>query len=301
VAEALRLSKAWLDGQVVDSTVATTSPLAFTLQYGLGAFEGLRSYQWADGRRMVFRLSDHVARLLYSSRVATIEVSYSSEQLVAACLDLLRANDIGDSYLRPTVFLGDHSIGIGSSNPTHVFIAQRRFPSTLYASKEISVCVSPLCRSRANGHLAKAKLCGAYFVGAIAKRQALAAGFDEAILLDDRGQVTEATAENVFVVKSGAVYTPGSSLPLLAGITRETLMRLPGLPPVEEREFGRELLDSADEIFLAGTAAEITGISHLDGRLLGPNPVTRLFRDAYTRLMRAQTEAAVPEGWFTFY
>ena len=272
----------WLDGAFVPWNDAQVHLLTHTLHYGLGAFEGIRCYRRADGRSAVFRLDDHVERLLLSAHICTIDVPYTRAQITAACLETLRRNQMVEGYLRPLVFIGAPIMGLGTlDNPTRVAIAA--FVWGAYLGDEglragIRARVSSFTRSGVNSAMSKGKICGQYVNSILAKREAQASGHDEAILLDANGHVTEATGENLFMVKGGRLFTAPLSSPILAGVTRDTVIRL-------ARDSGREVVEAvlardqlyiADEVFLTGTAAELTPVREIDRRRVGSGGVGSL-------------------------
>ncbi|MBI5479740.1 MAG: branched-chain amino acid transaminase [Deltaproteobacteria bacterium] len=297
----------WLDGTFVPWDDAKVHLLTHTLHYGLGAFEGIRCYRRADGRSAVFRLVEHVDRLLRSAHICTIDVPYSREQLAAACLETLRQNAMAEGYLRPLVFLGDPLMGLGTlENPTRVAIAA--FVWGAYLGDEglrtgIRARVSSFTRTGVNSAMSKGKICGQYVNSILAKREAHATGHDEAIMLDQHGHVAEATGENLFVVTGGQLLTAPLSSPILGGITRDSVLRLArdaGLA-VREEVFTRDQLYVADEVFLTGTAAELTPVREIDGRRVGRGevgPLTRQLQEAYFDVVKGATPR-YPE-WVTY-
>jgi branched-chain amino acid aminotransferase len=302
-----KVEKIWVDGQLVAWDAATDHVLAHTLHYGLGAFEGIRSYERADGRGAIFRLQEHIQRLLESCHIATIEVPYTAEQLGAACLQVLRANRLTSAYLRPLVYLGPGALGLGSlDNPVRTVVAA--FEWGAYLGEEglrrgIRCKVSAFRRGGVDATVSKAKLCGQYVTSILAKRDALKSGFDEAILLDPNGLVAEGSGENVFVVKQGVLRTPPTSSAILAGITRDTVLQLArqlGLP-VLEQSITRDELWTADEVFMTGTAAEITPVREIDGRRIGrgePGPVTRQLQEVFFGIVKGRDSQH--ERWLTY-
>jgi branched-chain amino acid aminotransferase len=298
----------WLDGKFVAWDQATIHILTHTLHYGLGAFEGIRCYQRADGRSAVFRLSEHVDRLFRSSRICMIDVPYARDQIAAACVETLRHNHMVEAYLRPLVFIGDPMMGLGSlDNPTRVAIIAYLWGSYLGdegLKSGIRCKVSSFTRSGVNSSMSKGKICGQYVNSILAIRDALKSGCDEAIMLDGQGHVAEATGENVFVVQHGRVYTPPLSSPILAGVTRETVMQLArdlGLEVVET-VMTRDQLYIADEVFLSGTAAELTPVREIDERRVGdgsPGGVTRRVQETFFAEVRTAEVPRYPQ-WHTW-
>jgi branched-chain amino acid aminotransferase len=291
-----KASKIWLDGTLRPWDEAQVHILTHTLHYGLGAFEGIRCYKGKD-RSYVFRLKEHIDRLFASAQMVLMDMPYTREQVMQACLDTLKANGQVEAYLRPLAFMGAGEMGVGSmSNPTRVSIITWYWGPYLGkegVEKGIRCKVSSFRRMSNHGFLAKGKICGQYVNSILAKREALISGFNEAIMLDDDGFVAEATGENIFVVKNGKIRTPPYGAAILGGITRDTVIQLAkdlGLT-VEETRFSREELYTADEVFLCGTAAEITPVRDVDGRTVGsgtPGPVVTKIRETYMQVVRGE-------------
>lgn len=290
-----KVDKIWLDGELVDWDDANVHILTHTLHYGLGAFEGIRCYQTHDGRSAVFRLDDHIRRLLDSARIVTIPVAQTRAELVAACLETIRANRLTECYLRPLVFIGDGAMGLyATSNPTRIAIVAWKWGAYLgeeAAQKGIRAKISSFTRPGINMVMAKGKVVGHYVNSVLAKREVMAAGYQEAILLDAQGYVAEASGENVFVIRDGEVATPPVGSAILGGITRDTvirLMRQMGLSVVE-RLIARDELYIADELFLVGTAAELTPVREIDDRKVGAGvrgEITARVQERYFQVVR---------------
>jgi branched-chain amino acid aminotransferase len=305
------VDKVWVDGTLVPFSEAQVHVLTHTLHYGLGAFEGIRAYKRADGSGAVFRLGEHIDRLFDSCHICTIDVPFSREQLVQACVDTMRANKMVEAYLRPIVFLGDGELGLGSlGNPVRTVIAVYEWGAYLGEEglrRGIRAKVSSFTRGGLNSTMSKGKICGQYVNSVLAKREAIKAGYSEAILLDDRGLVAEASGENIFLVKKGRIKTPPPSSAILAGITRDTVITLArehGIT-VEETPFSRDELYIADEVFFTGTAAELTPVREIDDRRVGAGecgPVTRKLQDAFFEVVkgRAGQEKPTHPNWLTF-
>jgi branched-chain amino acid aminotransferase len=267
--------KIWLDGRFVDWADATIHILTHTLHYGLGVFEGIRCYRTADERSAVFRLGDHVQRLFDSAHINLMEIPFSPAQIEEAVLETLRRNRLAEGYVRPLVFiawgkyLGEDSMETG-----------------------IRAKVSTFIRHHVNAKMSKGKTCGDYVNSILAKREALLDGYDEAIMLDGQGFVSEATGENVFLVRAGVLETPPLAT-VLGGITRSTVIEIArdkGIPVVE-RAITRDELYIADEIFLTGTAAEVTPIREVDRRTIGSGrrgPVTGTLQSAFFDVVKGR-------------
>jgi branched-chain amino acid aminotransferase len=298
---------AWLDGKIIDSEKAQVSLMAYTLHYGLGVFEGIRAYDGAKGPA-VFRLREHMKRLHRSARLVRMEIPHSVDELVDGCMETLGKNGLKQGYARPIAFVDDGKRGLGASN-NRVRVGIVVWPWGAYLGEEgvrkgIRVQVSSVSRMSMRAFLPKGKICGQYVNSIIAKRAAQVAGFDEAILLDEHGYVAEATGENVFLVDRGELITPPTSQPILEGITRDSVMRLArhlGLKVREER-FARDALLAADEIFLCGTAAEVTPVRDVDGHSIGNGgrgPVTEKLQASYADATRGKLAGF--EEWLSPY
>jgi branched-chain amino acid aminotransferase len=305
------VEKVWMDGALVPFSAAQVHVLTHTLHYGLGAFEGIRSYKRADGRSAVFRLSEHIDRLFSSCHICTIDIPFSREQLIAGCLETLRANKMSEAYLRPIVFLGDGELGLGTlGNPVRTVIAVYEWGAYLGDEglrKGIRAKISSFTRGGLNSTMSKGKICGQYVNSVLAKREVMRAGYSEAILLDDRGLVCEASGENIFIIERGRIKTPPLSSAILAGITRDaviTIARDLGFT-VEETTFSRDELYTADEVFLCGTAAELTPVREIDDRQVGAGeagPITRRLQDAFFEAAKGVVGHPQPSypQWLTF-
>ncbi|MBU6283918.1 branched-chain amino acid transaminase [bacterium] len=283
----------WMDGKFVPWAEANVHVLTHTLHYGLGTFEGVRCYKLVDGRSAIFRLPEHVRRLRDSAHILGIEIPFSQEELSEACLETLRRNRLDECYVRPLVFLGDGEMGLAATNPVRVAIAAWRWGAYLGdegKQKGITAKISSFHRLHSNTLMSKAKTVGNYVNSILASQEARSGGFGEALMLDTEGFVAEGSGENLFVVRDGVVRTPGAHS-ILPGITRDTAMRLlreSGLDVREER-VTRDDLYVADEIFLTGTAVEVTPVREVDRRRVGdgtPGPVTRQMQKRYDEVVR---------------
>lgn len=295
-----------MDGELVDYQDAQVHVLAHSLHYGLGAFEGIRCYERADGKRMIFRLSEHIQRLFESCKICTIEIPFTPAELERACIETVQANGFRDCYLRPLAFLGHAKMGLSAlGNPVHVAIASWDWGAYLGEdglNNGIHAKVSSFNRQHINASMVKGKITGQYVNSILAKREVMTAGYDEAIMLDTEGFVSEASGENIFVVYRGRVLTTPTGASILAGITRDTVMELLADRDIEvvEQRFSRDMLYTADEIFMSGTAAEITPVRAVDDRQVGdgkPGPITKIIQDAYFDQVRGSANGH-PE-WFT--
>ena len=291
----------WMDGEMVPWEEATVHVLSHALHYGTGVFEGIRAYQTDQGTA-VFRLTDHMERLHRSAQAYQMELEWSVEDLTKATKDLLAANGLVDGYIRPLVFLELGAIGLNPVNArVRTSIITWRWGA--YLGEEgvrdgIRVRVSSW-RRFPNDSFPNAKATGTYINSILAKREAMQSGFDEAIMLNQDGVISEGSGENIFIVSRGTVYTPPISVGCLDGFTRDavaTLLREDGFEVVE-RLLDRTDLYYADEMFLTGTAAEVTPAREIDNRPIGsgkPGPITQraqeLFNAAVTGKLTTHPE-----------
>jgi len=279
----------WIDGEFVAWDAARVHILTHTLHYGLGVFEGIRCYRTADGRSAVFRLGDHVRRLFDSAHINLMELPWRPQEIEEACLETLRQNHLAEGYLRPLAFIGDGEMGLNpGGNPIRVAViawAWGKYLGDEGMERGIRAKVSSFSRHFVNAKMTKGKTCGDYVNSILAKREALLDGYDEAILLDPQGLVSEASGENIFLVAGGVLRTPPLHS-VLAGITRESVIEIArdkGIP-VEEAPITRDELYIADELFLTGTAAEVTPVREVDRRRIGNGsrgPVTKALQAAF--------------------
>ncbi len=289
-----KVESIWIDGKLVPWDDATDHMLAHTLHYGVGAFEGIRAYQRADGKTAVFRLREHIDRLFDSAQICTMEIPFTREQLIDACAEVVRTNKMTSAYLRPLVYLGAGALGLGSFEPpVRTVVAAFEWGAYLGdegLKKGIRCIISGYTRSSSSSIMNKGKICGQYVTSVLAKRLALKSGYDEALMLDPQGFVAEGTGENIFVVKNGLVRTPPLGAAILAGITRDTAIQLLRERGVEVREemIARDELYTADEVFLTGTAAEVTPVREIDQRRVGKGefPITKGLQESFFAVVK---------------
>ncbi len=268
-----KTKKIWMDGRFVDWDDANVHVLTHTLHYGLGVFEGIRCYRTEKGSA-IFRLNEHVERLFDSAHIFMMKMPFSREEISSAIIETVKVNKIRECYIRPLVYLGYGAMGLyPKDNPIRVSIAV--WPWGAYLGDEgiqngIKIKVSSFTRHHVNVDMTRGKVCGYYVNSQIAKKEAIACGYDEALMLDTEGYVSEGSGENVFIVRNGRIKTtPLTSI--LEGITRDSVIQIAGDQkiPVTEERFTRDELYIADEAFLTGTAAEVTPIREVDGRKIG--------------------------------
>lgn len=286
-----RDGKIWMDGQLTDWRSAKIHVLTHSLHYGMSVFEGVRAYK-TDKGTVIFRLAEHTKRLLNSAKIFQMNVPYDIDTLMDAQKQVIRENRLETGYIRPIIWIGSEALGISARNNTiHTAIAAWAWGAYLGEDgmrRGIRVKISSFSRHHVNVSLVRAKASGYYINSILANQEATADGYDEAMLLDTEGFVSEGSGENVFIVKNSKLYTPDLAS-CLDGITRDSVITLAkdaGIEVIEKR-ITRDEVYCADEVFFSGTAAEITPIREVDNRQIGSGsrgPVTEkiqtLFFDA---------------------
>ncbi|GER18632.1 branched-chain amino acid transaminase [Variovorax boronicumulans] len=289
-----RDGKIWMDGELVDWRDAKIHVLSHTLHYGCGAFEGVRAYKTADGSTAIFRLAEHTERLFNSAKILRMKIPFSQEQLNEAQKQVVRENKLESCYLRPLIWIGSEKLGVSpKGNKIHAMVAAWSWGAYLGEEgmrRGIRVKTSSYTRHHVNITMTQAKTVSNYTNSILANMEALDDGYDEALLLDASGFVSEGAGENVFVVKGGVVYTPDLSAGALNGITRNTILHICkdlGIELVQKR-ITRDEVYVADEAFFTGTAAEVTPIRELDRIEIGNRgdggargPVTEKIQSAF--------------------
>ena len=297
--------KIWMDGKFVDWADANVHILTHTLHYGTGAFEGIRCYRTKKGPA-IFRLQEHVDRLFDSCRILNMEMPFTHAQITKAIKDLIKVNKLKECYIRPLVYLGYGAMGLyAKGNPVKVAVAA--WPWGAYLGDDgvkngIRVKVSSFARLHVNVTMVKSKTCGDYVNSTLAKSEAVACGYDEALILDTNGLVSEGTGQNIFIVKDGALMTPPLSS-VLEGITRKSIIEMAGKAKIKvcETNFTRDEVYISDEAFFTGTAAEVTPIREVDGRTIGngkPGPITKKLQTQFFNIVKGGTSAY--KSWLTY-
>lgn len=293
-----------MDGKFVDWDKANVHILTHTLHYGLGMFEGIRCYKTEKGSA-IFRLDEHVNRLFASSHIFNIEIPFSKKEIRDAIIKTVTINKLRECYIRPLVYIGYGAMGLyPKGNPINVAIAA--WPWGAYLGDEgiekgIRIQVSSFTRHHVNSSMTKAKVCGYYVNSQIAKKDAITNGYDEAVLLDPEGYVSEGSGENIFIVRNGKIKTTPLTT-ILEGITRDSIMQIARdnkMPVVEER-FTRDEIYIADEAFFTGTAAEVTPISEIDNRKIGTGSrgkITKKLQAIYFDAVKGKNKKY--ESWLT--
>ena len=297
----------WFDGKMVPWEQAQVHVLTHALHYGSAVFEGIRAYACADGTSSVFRLAEHSTRLVNSAKILRLELPYTAKQISEAVVETLKANKLREGYIRPLSFVGEGDMGVyPGSNPVHTIIAVWSWGAYLgpeALEMGIRAKTSSFARMHVNTLMSKAKAAGNYVNSILAKVEAKEEGYDEAVMLDTNGFVSEASGENIFIVRDGIIKTtPWTSI--LGGITRDAVMTLArdlGYR-VEEQQFTRDELYIADEAFFTGTAAELTPIREVDHRTIGAGkagPVTKHLQKEFFAIVKGENPKY--SGWSTRY
>ncbi len=307
-----RGNQVWYNGKVLPVEQAKISLFTHSLHYGYGAFEGIRAYKQKAGGGAIFRLREHIVRLFESAKILDMKLPYSVDDLCEASVETCKANGFDECYIRPIVFSADGPLGVypGANPPIDVAILNWEWGSYLGergANEGTKLKISSFIRPHVNSSMTKGKITGQYVNGVLAKREAILQGYDEALMLDPEGYLTEGTGENLFMIKDGVIKTtPLNSI--LNGITRQSViqyLRHLGHSVVEAR-FTRDELWCADEIFLTGTAAEITPVREIDSRLIGsdshvgkPGPISSKLQKEYQAVVRGELKLEFMSNWHT--
>jgi branched-chain amino acid aminotransferase len=300
-----KTEKIWMSGKFVSWDEANVHVLTHTLHYGLGAFEGIRCYDTPKGSA-IFRLKEHVARLFQSAHIFQIDIPYTQQEICQAIIDTVKINKVKECYIRPLVYIGYGAMGVfPKGNPIEVSIAV--WPWGAYLGEEalekgIKVKTSSFIRHHVNSNMSRGKICGYYVSSQLSKKEALSLGFDEGLMLDTEGYVSEGSGENVFIVRNGVLKTtPLTSI--LEGITRDSVIAIAGDlgVPVKEERFTRDEVYISDEAFFTGTAAEMTPIRELDNRKIGEGhagPITKKLQAVFFDIVKGKN--ARYDSWLTY-
>ncbi|NSW97019.1 MAG: branched-chain amino acid transaminase [Deltaproteobacteria bacterium TMED126] len=283
----------WYNGKFVPWEKATTHVLSHGLHYGSGIFEGIRAYSNKKDT-YIFRLKEHYDRFYNSAKVAFIKLPYTQKILEDATIKLVKKNNLRDCYIRPLAFIGEGAIGINpDSNKVNIIIAAFKWGTYLGdegVKKGIRTKISSFARMGVNSFMTKSKISGNYINSVFAKREALLSGYDEALMLDSDGYVSEGTGENIFIVRDGLIKTTPITT-VLEGITRNCVLYIAKKNNIQvvEQKFTRDELYIADEVFLSGTAAEITPVREVDDRKIGngkPGKITKMVQKEYLEMVK---------------
>ncbi len=298
--------KIWFNGELVDWSDAKMHVLSHVVHYGSSVFEGIRCYQNKNGSA-VFRLEEHVERLFDSGRIYRMEIPFSQEEICKAILETIETNQLEECYIRPVVFRGYGELGVNPlKNPLEVVIAAWEWGS--YLGQEalelgVDVGVSTWRRMAPDTLPNMAKAGANYMNSQLVKMEALENGYDEGIMLDYQGMVSEGSGENIFIIKDDIIYTPSMSSSLLKGITRDSIIKLAKFMDLDVREeqIPREMLYMADEIFFTGTAAEVTPIRSVDKIRIGNGkrgPITEKLQKSFFKILKGKVNDEF--NWLTY-
>jgi len=295
----------WSDGKLIPWREANIHVLTHSLHYGMSVFEGIRAYKTPQGTA-IFRLSDHVKRLINGTKIFQMKLPFSAEQIGQGIQEVVSSNKLESCYIRPIVFIGSEKLGISpKGNTIHTSIAAWEWGAYLGEdglNKGIRVKTSSFTRHHVNSSLVRAKASGYYINSILANQEVTANGYDEALLLDIEGYVSEGSGENLFMVRNGVIYTPDLAS-CLEGITRESVMQIAKdlSYEVKEKRITRDEIYSADEAFFTGTAAEVTPIRELDDRTIGDGkkgPITAKIQDTYFSAVYGKNDRY--QSWLTY-
>jgi len=300
-----KVEKIWMNGKLVNWDDAKVHILSHVIHYGSSFFEGIRCYKTPQGPA-VFRLSDHVKRLIFSAKVFRAEIPFSHDEIFDAILTTIKTNELENCYIRPIAYRGYDDLNVNPlKNPVELTIAAYEWGSYLGQGAHesgIDVCVSSWRRSTPDTTPTMAKISGAYMNSQLIKMEAITNGFSEGIALDVNGYVGEGSGENLFLVHDNIIYTPGIHNGILSGITRKTIMTIAKEMgyQIVEGNLMREMLYMADEMFFSGTAAEITPIRSVDKMNVGngmPGKVTKQLQEAFFDIVKNGNDKY---GWLTY-
>jgi branched-chain amino acid aminotransferase len=289
--------KIWMNGELVDWENAQVHVLTHTLHYGMGVFEGIRAYETSQGPA-IFRLTDHIIRLANSAKILGLDLPYTVDELVAACKATVVSTGLGSCYVRPIAYLGYGEMGLNTL-PCHVDVAIACWPWGAYlgddaVAKGVRMKISSWTRHEHNTMPPASKTTGNYVNSSLAKVEALKAGYDEAIMLAPSGLVAECSGENIFVARHGILLTPPLSAGALEGITQNSVMTIARDLGFDARidDIARSDLYIAEEMFVCGTAAEVSSVNSVDDRLIPcPGPMTQAIAETYGRAVRGEEPA----------
>ncbi|WP_297433886.1 branched-chain amino acid transaminase [uncultured Cetobacterium sp.] len=295
----IETGKIWFNGELKEHDDAKVHVLSHVLHYGSGCFEGIRLYKLKNGKSAIFRLKEHIDRLYDSCKIYKMEVPYAKEEFIKGVLDTIKTNKLESGYIRPLIFRGYNQLGVNPAcNPVESIIAAWKWGA--YLGEEglkngIRVCVSSWRRPAPNTLPALAKASGNYLSSQLIKMEALDMGFEEGLALDYFGNISEGSGENIFLIKNGELLTPPMASSSLAGITRDVVVKIAkdlGLV-VKYETLPREFLYLADEIFLTGTAAEITPVSSVDNIKVGcgsRGEITKKIQEEFFKIVEGENE-----------
>ena len=296
----------WYNNKIINWDEANTHVMSHVIHYGSGVFEGIKCYNTQKGPA-VFRLNSHIKRLFESANIYNIKIPYSKEELMHGCINIIQKNELSDCYIRPIAFYGYDTLGVNPKNcPVNVAIASFFWGAYLGEkglNDGVRVCISPWEKFSYKAIPAIAKACGQYMNSMLSVNYAKENGYDEGLLLDSRGYVAEGSGQNIFIVKSGTVYTNDENSSILLGITRQTIIELClelDIPIVIKDITCDDLFDS-DEIFFTGTASEVTPVISIDDKEINNGKVgeiTSRLKSLYMNIVLGKSEPHL--SWLTF-
>nr|MDO8079689.1 branched-chain amino acid transaminase [Candidatus Freyarchaeota archaeon] len=303
-----RTDYCWIDGEFIEWDDAKVHIKTHALHYGSGVFEGIRGYATKDKNIYIFRLKEHIDRLFYSAKIYKMEIPYSKEEISNAIIELVKKNNIKETiYIRPIVFRGYGPLGL---NPFKCPVSAAiyivpfgRYLGPEALEKGVRCCFSSWERISPRALPPEAKACGQYINSILAKMEAIEDGYDEALFLDHRGFVSEGSGENIFMIKDQAAITPPVTASILIGITRDSIIKLMASDikiPLVEQDVTRAAIYNMDEVFITGTAGEVTPVVEIDKRVIGdgkPGPITRKVQKAFSEVTLGKNPRY--EGWVT--
>ena len=303
------VKKIWMNGRLVDFADAKIHVLTHAIHYGSGLFEGIRCYNTKNQGPAIFRLSEHTRRLYDSCKIYRMDVPFTPEEFKQACIDIVSANDFNDCYLRPLVYRGFHSLGVfPAACPVDVVVAAWKWGKYLgpeAIEQGVDVRVSSWNRMAPNTFPSLAKATGNYMNSILIRQEAAIDGYSEGIALDVNGYVSEGSGENIFLVNNGKLYTPPLGASVLPGITRDSVIKIAQNMGIEvvETTVQRAALYLSDEVFLTGTAAEITPIRSIDKIKVGKGhrgEITAAIQEEFFKVILAEKPAPNGADWLTF-
>lgn len=297
--------KIWMDGEMVDWRDANVHILTHSLHYGAGAFEGVRCYELSNGRSAIFRLKCHTRRLFDGMKILAMEPTFTENEINDACVKIALASGLKECYIRPIAYLGDGEMGVSVINRTRIAVIAWKWGAYLgdgALERGVRAKISSFARHHVNVGMVQGKIIGQYVTPVLAKREIINAGYQEAIMLDTLGYVAEGTGQNIFAVRDGVIHTPPMSSPILPGVTRDSIITMARQMnmKVKEEVFTRDFLYICDEVFLTGTAAEVTPVCEVDDRRIGsgkPGPITQNLQKAYFDVVHGNNECYMK--WLT--
>jgi branched-chain amino acid aminotransferase len=299
--------KLWMNGTIIEQPDANVHVLTHSLHYGMAVFEGVRAYQTADNRTAIFRLKEHTERLLGSAKIFQMDVPFDAATLEQAHKDVVKQNGLAEAYIRPLIWVGAEKLGLSSrDNSINAMVAAWHWGA--YLGEEgikngIRVKTSSFTHHMTNVTMCKAKASSNYPVSIMANQEVTRNGYDEAILMDPQGYVCQGAGENLFLVKDGVLHTPDLAGGALDGITRRTILQFAADLDIKvvERRITRDEFYLADEIFMTGTAAEVTPIREYDDRTIGNGgrgPLTEKLQSLYFDVVHGRNEQYM--DWLSF-